>query len=304
MYYYNYSAHVALWRDLCRQRLWRSRGRSQWPRVTRNFTSQLCGVVTRPSQSPGSVSRVTIMMMTVSRGLLTIMMSVSRSVILSLLILGNSHWCVFQRPSSSGRADDASQRLEEKNILDRILDQNIYDARIRPATMDTMDGPTNILVNLMIRSIDKIDDVKMEYSNQITFRQQWYDDRLEFGSKLSPRMKGTKLDFRGLVIKNSIPLQTKSSTWPSRNPVKSGCRTHFSGTKGVARCTTCLFLTSMSGYTRMVCLNQISQLSVHSNSCFRHRPVQHPSLADPLVSHESQALSPGHTDLSDADSEL
>ena len=153
-----------------------------------------------------------MMMMTVSGGLLTIMMSAARSVILSLLILGNSHWCVFQRASSSGRADDASQRLEEKNILDRILDQNIYDARIRPATMDTMDGPTNILVNLMIRSIDKIDDVKMEYSNQITFRQQWYDDRLEFGSKLSPRMKGTKLDFRGLVIKNSIPLQTKSST--------------------------------------------------------------------------------------------
>ena len=155
--------------------------------------------MTRPSQSPGSVSRVTIMMMTVSRGLLTIMMSFSRSVILSLLILGNSQ-CVFQRPSSSGRADDASQRLEEKKILDKILDQNIYDARIRPATADTMDGPTNILVNLMIRSIDKIDDVKMEYSNQITFRQQWYDDRLEFGSKLSPKMKGAMLD-GGLVIK-------------------------------------------------------------------------------------------------------
>ena len=130
-------------------------------------------------------------MVTVSGGLLTIVMSVSRSILLSLIFLGNTHWCVFQRPGSTGeRADDASQRLEEKNILDRILDQNIYDARIRPATMDTMDGPTNILVNLMIRSIDKIDDVKMEYSNQITFRQQWYDDRLEFGSKLSPRMKG------------------------------------------------------------------------------------------------------------------
>ena len=158
-----------------------------------------------------------MMMMTVSGGLLTIMMSAARSIILSLLILGNSHWCVFQRASSFGRADDASQRLEEKNILDRILDQNIYDARIRPATMDTMDGPTNILVNLMIRSIDKIDDVKMEYSNQITFRQQWYDDRLEFGSKLSPKMKGTKLDFRALVIeiRNTIIfflVQTKSST--------------------------------------------------------------------------------------------
>ena len=28
-----------------------------------------------------------------------------------------------------------------------------------------------VSVNLMIRSIDKIDDVKMEFSTQITFRQ-------------------------------------------------------------------------------------------------------------------------------------
>ena len=32
------------------------------------------------------------------------------------------------------------------------------------------EGATNIGVNLMIRSIDKIDDVKMEYSVQLTFR--------------------------------------------------------------------------------------------------------------------------------------
>ena len=53
---------------------------------------------------------------------------------------------------------------------DNILDENIYDARIRPASMNSSDGPTNIKVNLMLRSIDKIDDVKMEFSTQITFR--------------------------------------------------------------------------------------------------------------------------------------
>ena len=100
-------------------------------------------------------------MMTVSR--------MFRSLLSLLLLLSNSHWCAFQRLAAR-KADDASQRLEEKNILDSILDENIYDARIRPATMETMDGPTNILVNLMIRSIDKIDDVKMEFSTQITFR--------------------------------------------------------------------------------------------------------------------------------------
>ena len=54
--------------------------------------------------------------------------------------------------------------------MDSILDDKIYDARIRPSSMNSSDGPTNIQVNLMIRSIDKIDDVKMEFSIQITFR--------------------------------------------------------------------------------------------------------------------------------------
>jgi len=100
----------------------------------------------------------------------------------------NVDLCMFIRRMSQ-RVDDANQRLEEKTILDAILNEKIYDARIRPATADTMDGPTNIQVNLMIRSIDKIDDVKMEFSTQITFRQQWYDDRLKFGDKVSPAMK-------------------------------------------------------------------------------------------------------------------
>jgi hypothetical protein len=55
----------------------------------------------------------------------------------------------------------------------------------------------------MIRSIDKIDDVKMEFSIQITFRsafpsicnsgswprQKWFDDRLRFADKISPEMQ-------------------------------------------------------------------------------------------------------------------
>ena len=87
-----------------------------------------------------------------------------------IVFLPKCDWCVFQRASSS-RFEEANQRLEEKNILDSILNEKIYDARIRPASSsETNDGPTNIQVNLMIRSIDKIDDVKMEFSTQITFR--------------------------------------------------------------------------------------------------------------------------------------
>ena len=34
------------------------------------------------------------------------------------------------------------------------------------------DGPTKVMVNLYVRSFEKIDDVKMEFSVQITFREE------------------------------------------------------------------------------------------------------------------------------------
>lgn len=35
----------------------------------------------------------------------------------------------------------------------------------------------------MIRSISRIDDVTMEYATQITFREEWFDDRLKYNNK-------------------------------------------------------------------------------------------------------------------------
>ena len=46
------------------------------------------------------------------------------------------------------------------------------------------DDATLIMVNLFIRSFAKIDDVKMEYSVQITLRHKWSDDRLTYKHKL------------------------------------------------------------------------------------------------------------------------
>ena len=45
------------------------------------------------------------------------------------------------------------------------------------------------MVNLFIRSFAKIDDVKMEYSVQITFRQKWSDDRLTYKHRLTKDME-------------------------------------------------------------------------------------------------------------------
>ena len=48
--------------------------------------------------------------------------------------------------------------------------------------MTDTDGPTKVTVNLFVRSFEKIDDVKMEFSVQITFRQLWNDNRLSFNN--------------------------------------------------------------------------------------------------------------------------
>lgn len=45
---------------------------------------------------------------------------------------------------------------------------------------DIADGPAIVRVNILVRSISRIDDVQMEYAIQITFREQWRDDRLVY----------------------------------------------------------------------------------------------------------------------------
>ncbi|XP_073998268.1 glycine receptor alpha 1 isoform X6 [Rhodnius prolixus] len=70
-------------------------------------------------------------------------------------------------------------REKEKQVLDQILGPTSYDARIRPSGINGT-VPTIVYVNIFLRSISKIDDYKMEYSVQLTFREQWLDERLKF----------------------------------------------------------------------------------------------------------------------------
>ncbi|XP_043503248.1 glutamate-gated chloride channel-like isoform X2 [Polistes fuscatus] len=71
-------------------------------------------------------------------------------------------------------------REKEKEVLDNILGPGRYDARIRPSGENGTDGPAIVRVNLFVRSIATISDIKMEYSVQLTFREQWIDERLQF----------------------------------------------------------------------------------------------------------------------------
>ncbi|KJH50939.1 Cation transporter family protein [Dictyocaulus viviparus] len=67
-------------------------------------------------------------------------------------------------------------------ILEKLLSRG-YDWRVRPPPKDGAihNGPVVVSVNMLIRSISKIDNVNMEYSVQLTFRESWLDERLKFG---------------------------------------------------------------------------------------------------------------------------
>ncbi|XP_023953986.1 glutamate-gated chloride channel isoform X10 [Bicyclus anynana] len=78
-------------------------------------------------------------------------------------------------------------REKEKQILDQILGPGRYDARIRPSGINGT-GPAIVNINLFVRSITTISDIKMEYSVQLTFREQWLDERLKFNN-LGGRLK-------------------------------------------------------------------------------------------------------------------
>jgi len=78
------------------------------------------------------------------------------------------------------RKSEVNYRQEEKKILDTVMGPSVYDARIRPSGMNDTDAATLVTVNLFVRSFSKIDDVKMEYTFQITMRQSWVDQRLQY----------------------------------------------------------------------------------------------------------------------------
>ncbi|XP_066155465.1 glutamate-gated chloride channel isoform X4 [Euwallacea fornicatus] len=90
--------------------------------------------------------------------------------------------------SQQKNAQKINFREKEKEVLDQILGPGRYDARIRPSGVNGTDGPAIVRVNLFVRSITTISDIKMEYSVQLTFREQWMDERLKFND-LHGRLK-------------------------------------------------------------------------------------------------------------------
>lgn len=89
----------------------------------------------------------------------------------------------FPAEAQQKRGPRFLMRKREKEILDKVLNNTIYDNRIRPSPLqNSTAGETQVHVNLLIRSVSKIDDFAMEYSVQLLLREEWLDDRLNFES--------------------------------------------------------------------------------------------------------------------------
>ncbi|GMS82072.1 hypothetical protein PENTCL1PPCAC_4247, partial [Pristionchus entomophagus] len=81
--------------------------------------------------------------------------------------------------------NDEEDANSDTQIITRMLNGSGYDWRVRPPginlTIPGNHGPVVVDVNMLLRSISKIDDVNMEYSVQLTFREEWIDARLAYG---------------------------------------------------------------------------------------------------------------------------
>lgn len=89
-------------------------------------------------------------------------------------------------------------RLKEKDVLDKLLAEERYDPRIRPSGVNETDDPVVIRVNIYARNIPIVNDDKQEISVQLTFRQQWVDERLKFDNM------GGKLKYLSLASSERI----------------------------------------------------------------------------------------------------
>ncbi|KAI1705759.1 neurotransmitter-gated ion-channel ligand binding domain-containing protein [Ditylenchus destructor] len=102
----------------------------------------------------------------------------SNSRTLALFVLS------FLLPIMLGWQHFGIEATSDTEIINTLMSRG-YDWRVRPPgtnlSIPGSHGPVIVQVDMLIRSISKIDDVNMEYSVQLTFRESWVDGRLAYG---------------------------------------------------------------------------------------------------------------------------
>lgn len=80
--------------------------------------------------------------------------------------------------------------MEEKKLIESLVLPSKYEKEIRPSGLN--DGPTVISMNMFVRDIYNFHPGTQTMNVQITFRQQWMDERLKFDDK-GGKMKSLSL---------------------------------------------------------------------------------------------------------------
>jgi anionic glutamate receptor len=69
---------------------------------------------------------------------------------------------------------------EERSIVQALFAG--YDREMRPGSAESQDGPIEVQANMFIRNLESVDLKKQDFTVDVTFRQQWLDQRLKFKS--------------------------------------------------------------------------------------------------------------------------
>lgn len=77
---------------------------------------------------------------------------------------------------------DFTQRVEEKKLVDKLVSPSQYDKDVRPSGPG--DGPTVVTINMFVREIYNFHPGTQTMNLQVTFRQQWLDERLKFNDTI------------------------------------------------------------------------------------------------------------------------
>ena len=143
----------------------------------------------------------------------------------------------------------------------------------------------------------------------LLFRQQWYDDRLRFGNKISPHMKGSKaLHRQGWVHNQYLTL----SFWHGHSlltdttvlclifPVlRPDPLPHHHGARQGLDAGHVLQERAEGSHAQCP-----GSQPLRETVRWRDGPLQHPRVSDSVLSHEPQDVSPWYTEMSHADSQL
>jgi len=128
---------------------------------------------------------------------------------------------------TSGHPDNPSlfsQQLNDKQILDRLLHDQRYDKRTKPALM-----PLQVDVSVVLLSLSSPDESSLHYEVEFLLHQKWVDPRLAFRTKDTSRKYVNALAHHSSIWKPDIYI-VKHGSYKSINPSEVALRVFNNGT--------------------------------------------------------------------------